>query len=231
MLGLVTIGQSPREDIVTSMFGGPGQGGIVQAGALDDLSPSAIANLSPRPGEHPLVTRLNDRSEVVVSKERVTPLLADAVQRLEAEGATIICVLCTGAFQGLVSTQRMVYPDALLTTVVDAILPAGVLGVIIPHAGQSRGMVSKWMRGHHRVELQVVSPYDESMSVERAAASLASAGVDLIVMDCMGYTTDMQERAQSTAEAPVLLANGVVGGVLASIFPHLTGSRQHSMGV
>lgn len=221
MLGLATIGQAPREDIVGSMLGCPDSGTVIQAGALDHLERSAIEGLAPRRDEHPLVTRLTDGKEVVISKERVTPLLNDAVRRLEGAGAALICVLCTGQFQGLVSTQLIVYPDAVLAGVVDAVLPKGALGVVIPHAGQWETMIGKWKRGNRTVDLQVVSPYDGSRSFDEAGERLVSAGADLIVMDCMGYTNEMQSKVRSAVDVPVLLANGVVGGVLASMIPGL----------
>lgn len=229
MLGLVTIGQSPREDIIQSMFGHSSHPDLVQAGALDTLGVAEISVLAPRDGDHLLVTRLADGAEVVIAKERVTALMNDAIQRLERSGATIICVLCTGEFTGLVSERRIVYPDRVLAGVVDAVLPEGTLGLVIPHVGQRDSMARKWARSRRSVELSVVSPYDESGSFERAAVDLVSAGSDMIVLDCMGYSVDMQTQAQSAVSVPVMVANGVVGAVLTSVLPRLSGSLQYAV--
>ncbi len=231
MLGLATIGQSPRNDVVQSMFEPLAEPVLLQAGALDALSATEIAALSPQSGEHPLVTRLVDGTEVVIAKERVTPLMRGAIQKLEAEGATIICVLCTGEFSGLTSRRRIVYPDRVLAGVVDAILPAGTLGVVMPHAGQRDTMLHKWSRPDRAVELSVVSPYDGSGSFESAATALLAAGAELIVLDCMGYTRAMQAEAQAAAPIPVVVANAMVGAVLASMLPSLAQSRQDAVGV
>lgn len=225
MLGLATIGQAPREDVVASMFTDIDSGAIIQAGALDGFDSSTINGLGPKDGEQPLVTRLNDGTEVVISKERVTPLLSDAIQLLEAHGATLICVLCTGQFQGLSSTRRIVYPDSVLAGVIDALLPVGKLGVLIPHAGQNVSMRQKWARDARGVELRVASPYDLSSSFEDAARGLEHAGADMIVLDCMGYTRQMQARARSSVNVPVLLANELVGSVLGSMIPLSTSGR------
>lgn len=229
MLGLVTIGQSPRNDVVQSMFGRFNHPDLIQAGALDFLSTPEIIALAPRDGELPLVTRLGDGAEVVVSKERITALINDAIQRLERSGAVMICVLCTGEFKGLASERRIVYPDRVLSGVVDALLPGGALGIVIPHAGQRDSMARKWVRPRRSVEMSVVSPYDESGSFEHAAVDLVSSGSDIIVLDCMGYSTTMQAQAQAAVSMPVLLANGVVGAVLASMLPRLSGSAQQSV--
>ncbi len=68
MISLVTIGQSPREDVVVSMFGDSVPASVIEAGALDELDFSEIAELYPEPGDQPLVTRRRDGSEVVIGK-------------------------------------------------------------------------------------------------------------------------------------------------------------------
>lgn len=231
MLGLVTIGQSPREDIVQSMFVHGTVPRLLQLGALDGLSPAEIAALSPQPGEHPLVTRLADGTEVVVAKERLTDVMNAAIERVERLGASIVCVLCTGEFAGLESRQRIVYPDRVLAGVVDAMLPDGKLGVIMPHEGQRQSMVRKWGRPARSVELRVASPYQASGSFECAASELTSMGCEMVVLDCMGYSKTMQAQAQSAIKIPVLLANGVVGAVLAAAVPGLSSLAQDAAAV
>lgn len=229
MLGLATIGQSPRDDVAQSMFGGVNHPALVQAGALDNLSDAEILALYPARGEHPLVTRLIDGTEVVIAKERVTPLMNNVLRVLTNRGATIVCVLCTGEFRGLTSDARIVYPERVLTGVVDAILPSGLLGVVMPHKGQRGSMLGKWRRSQRPVELSVVSPYDGLGSFECAAADLASAGAELIVLDCMGYSAMMQAEAQAAVAVPVMVANCVVGAILATMIPQLSGSYQNAV--
>lgn len=67
-VGMITIGQSPRDDVVPEMekILGPGIR-VVQAGALDGLSRDEVATLAPREREHALVTRLADSTEVIVA--------------------------------------------------------------------------------------------------------------------------------------------------------------------
>ena len=71
-VGLVTIGQSPRADVVPDMAEilGPGID-IREAGALDGLTRAEIAALAPGPGDEILVTRLADASSVFVAKRHV----------------------------------------------------------------------------------------------------------------------------------------------------------------
>lgn len=221
MIGLVTIGQAPRDDVVHSMFGAEYEGSFPQAGALDHLSGEEIATLAPREHEHPLVTRLLDGTEVVIAKERLTDLMNDAIARVEGAGARLTCVLCTGEFRGLIARGQLVYPDRLLAGVVDALAGDGTLGVVIPNAGQRTGMVAKWSRPGREVEIEVVSPYSASGDVARAVADLESRGSQLIVLDCMGYTLEMLRNARGNTSVPVVLANNLVGAVLRSAAPDL----------
>ena len=214
MLGCVTIGQAPRDDIVSSMLPGTTQG-VVQAGALDELTMDEIRALHPTHDEHPLVSRLRTGEQVRLSKMRLLRHLQAALNRVEGEGATVTCVLCTGAFPGLTAQGRLVFPDQLLRSVVDVLLPAGTLGVLMPDVGQAELMRSKWEKVDRELLLATASPYiDGDSDFASAADALRSGQPELIVMDCMGYTRAMQGWVGAGGNVPVMLSNGLVGGVL-----------------
>lgn len=218
MLGLVTIGQAPRDDVMRSMFAGSHGAAVLQSGALDELADSEILDLMPRDDEHLLVTRLTDGSEVVVGKERLIDHLQRAIERLEARGATAVCILCTGEFPTLRARVPLVLPDRILSSVVDAAVPDGVLGILMPHSDQEGMMRRKWARDGRRIVTESVSPYTASSEVACVSRSLAATGARLIVMDCMGFDREMQEAARRAVDVPVVLANGLVGAVLGELF-------------
>ena len=217
MLGLVTIGQAPRDDVVASMFGGADVGGIIQEGALDLLEPDQIDLLAPGLGELPLVTRLRDGEEVIVAKSRLLPHLAQAVERLEAQGCGTICVLCTGDFPRLGRDALLVFPDRLLAGMIDALLPDGTLGILMPHAGQRESMIAKWTTATRATVTGVASPYSTAGQVSAEIRELDRAGALMVVLDCMGYDRQMLADARAATTRPVILANGVVGGVLGEL--------------
>ncbi len=217
MLGLVTIGQSPRDDVVASMLGNPQTCSLVESGALDLLDSDEIAALAPRPDEHPLVTRLRDGSEVVIAKQRLMPHLRDAVTRLEAGGCSTICILCTGEFPPLSELTLVVYPDRLIFHVVEALLPEGVLGVLMPHPGQHGSMVSKWTTATRSTVTAVASPYSAADEIAGEIRRLVKAGAQAVILDCMGFDRRMLADARSATDIPVILANGVVGSVLREV--------------
>jgi protein AroM len=226
MLGLVTIGQAPRDDIVASMFGEIGSSRIIQTGALDLLDASAIKMLGPTEGDEPLVTRLRDGSEVVVGHRRLMSHLQDAVACAETAGAKAICVLCTGTFPDLSSCVPLVFPDRLQLGVVDALLPAGTVGILMPHDGQRPMMERKWRTDQRRVATATASPYQPDHDLGSAVTSLVERGAELIILDCMGFDRRMLADARASTDAPVLLANALVGSVLREVIDLSTDHRE-----
>ncbi len=213
VIGLLTIGQAPRPDIVGSMLPAkPGR--LLEFGALDDLSRHEIAALEPVAGEHPLVTRLRTGEEVAVAKERVLPYLQGAADAAVRQGATLLVVLCTGTFPSLRAPVPIVYPDRLLVSTVNALLPGGTLGVLMPHPGQYETMAQKWALEGRRFVGAVASPYDAGAELARIGRELASQGADLIVLDCMGYTQAMKRTLAEASGRPTVLANRLVGRVV-----------------
>lgn len=213
-VGLVTIGQSPREDIVASMFDQSAALHFIEHGALDALSLAQIEQLQPQEQELPLVSRLRDGTEVVIAKERLIPHLQRAVDRAVQDGATLAVILCTGEFAKLAPSIPAIYPDRVLAHTVEAILPAGTIGVMLPHEGQMSMMSRKWSSATRRFIGTVVSPYSGSDELAVHAAKLRDAGSAMIVLDCMGFDGAMKKVVAAESGLPTILANRLVGRVV-----------------
>jgi protein AroM len=113
-IGAITIGQSPRDDIMAVMTPHLPDGlKVLQRGALDDLDAVTIASLRPDlsaetgdlggPREPAneleydiLVSRMRDGSEAMMTHDRVVPLMQQKIVELESEGAEFIVLLCGG---------------------------------------------------------------------------------------------------------------------------------------
>jgi protein AroM len=197
-----------------SMFGVMEHPAIIQAGALDGLKDNDFRDLVPRDEQHPLVTRVSGGREVVVAKDRIIPLLRTAVARTREHGASVVCVLCTGVFPSLADECLIVYPDHVLRGAVNAVLPSGRLGVLMPHPRQERMMHEKWQTETRAVITAASSPYHECDDLDAAARTFKVERVDAIVMDCIGFDREMQRHLRNLSSVPVLLASGVVGSLL-----------------
>lgn len=216
-IGMITIGQSPREDIVSGMRRYLTQEvEILQRGALDGLDPSRVEELRPEAGQPTLVTRMRDGTEVQVTHEKILPLMQKGVDALVHEGVEFIVSLCTGELPALRAERMILYPDKLLHGVITALAKGTRLGVVLPSASQVPLAEKERDRLWPGVEVVVTSasPYAERKTRaeewKRAAEALKRSGVDLVYLDCMAMDEEMKRIVHQVTQKPVLLARAVV---------------------
>ena len=214
-VGMITIGQSPRPDVVpevTALVGQPMD--VVQAGALDGLSLDEVRLLAPGPADETLVTRMREGTEVHLAKRHVIPRLQACIDRLGGQ-ADILVLLCTGHFPEFPSPVPLLEPQGLVDKIVQAVVgPGGTIGVMVPGEAQVEDSRRK-MAGYGLVATVVkASPYTGSDEVRLAAEQLRPSDVKAIVMHCIGYTARMKEEVRRISDKPVLLARSLVGKIL-----------------
>jgi protein AroM len=212
-VAFVTIGQSPRDDMLPEMLEriGPGLEAI-EIGALDDLTADAIAGLAPRAGDHTLVSRLRDGREVTIGKAWTRQRLAELMHELDQRDLDLIVLLCTGYFEGVHARTLMVEAQRIVDHAVEAVSDDGrTVGVMVPLATQMDEF-----HGHARgsVVMAHASPYSDGR-FEDAARELGKT--DLIVMHCMGYSEAMRRRVAAVSGKPVLLARRLVATTVAEL--------------
>lgn len=215
-LGVVTIGQSPRADLTGELAAYlPTGTRLLERGALDDLTSSAIAALAPDADEDTLTSRLRSGESVVLDRQRLVPLLEQAVSALEREGATVSLLVCTGIFPPLGHRRPLLDAERLLVSGVSAIVHgSGPLGVVVPLAAQQDVLSERWQRAlGGPVLVDAADPYAEGAveAIPAAACRLACQGARIALLDCMGYTERFRDVAGARAGIPVVLARSVVG--------------------
>jgi len=216
-VGMITIGQSPRDDIVPEMekLLGPGVR-VREAGALDGLARAEVAALAPRGGEDALTTRLRDGGDVVVAKRAILDRIQGCLDALEREVDASV-VLCTGVFPRFRTARPLLEPDRALAGAVQAAFDGGHLGVLVPIPEQREGAARRWSPLAERVTVAVASPYRGHGELVAAAEELRRAAAGLVVMSCMGYTPAMKAVVRDVAGAPALLPASVVARLLAEL--------------
>ena len=215
-LGVVTIGQSPRADLTGELAVYlPAGTRLLERGALDDRTSSAIAGLAPDADEDTLTSRLRGGESVLLDRQRLVPLLEQAVSMLEQEGAEVNLLVCTGTFPPLRHRRPLLDAERLLVSGVSAIVHrSGPLGVVVPLAAQQDVLSKRWQRALDApVLVDAADPYAEGATeaIPAAACRLAGQGARIALLDCMGYTETSREAAAARAGIPVLLARSVVG--------------------
>ena len=218
-VGVLTIGQSPRTDIMDDI--GPmlqGSMKILEAGAIDGMSLEEVRLLAPGPEDTVLVSRMRDGTGVTLSEEKILPLMQKQILDLEQQGAATIMLLCTGEFpETFISNVPLIYPSKVIVNIVAALNGVSHIGVITPDAGQAGYIEEKWLKVVPKVSVGLWNPYyqgPDSPEAAEAVKQLKAAGADLLVMDCFGYSRKMKELASETSGCPVILSRSIAARVL-----------------
>lgn len=208
----VTIGQTPRDDLVPEMVGWIGDGAVVsEFGALDGLSHAEVAALAPVGDEHRLVTRLRDGGEAVVGKAATERRLQDLFTRID-DGFDVIVLLCTGSFGAFATKTLFVEAQAVVDATTRALAHgAGEVGVMVPLAAQ---VAEFHALDDVPVRLAHASPYSGNR-LAAAADDLRSCA--FITLHCMGYTDAMRRTVARASGRPVLLSRKIVAGTVAQL--------------
>ncbi len=216
-IGMITIGQSPRVDVVPEIKDILGEEiEVLEAGALDGLSLEQVRGfLSPEKGLHPLHPhgrrdRGRHREEVYFAPHAAAysstcrkrcgddpSSLHGEISGIFIEEAPHRTAKDFGSFRPCPSTDR----------------DKGS-GLMIPLPDQMEQAKKKYSRMKGEMILQAASPYAKQDEVSKAARALKRATPHVIVMHCMGYTQAMKDQVREITGKPVILARSLVARTL-----------------
>lgn len=214
-IGMITIGQSPRTDVTPDLVGvWRDRVDIIQKGALDGLTLEEIQKMGPEEGDYTLVTRLKDGTQVIIGKKHILPKVREKVRELNEEEVDVILLLCTGEFPEMESKILIIKPQEVLHKTVAAIAGKNKIGVLTPLPEQTEQAREKWLSSGVNAEIAWGSPYGEEEIILRGIRELSGKNISLIVMDCMGYTWDMKQKAKKLTDKPVILPRTLIARVI-----------------
>jgi protein AroM len=219
-LGTITVGQSPRTDVVpeiADLFGDNVE--IIETGALDDLSYEEILSLESNEDDYILVSRLRDGRSVKFAERHILPRLQHCIDTLEKKGADIILFICTGVFPDVFkSNTSLIYPYKIMHGLIPPLVGNGKLAVIIPDADQVEQCKVKWEKETtNNVIVVHASPYSKQNELSKAIELLKDTDADLIVMDCIGYNLQMKSMVAGGTGKKVVLARTMTARVLGEV--------------
>lgn len=214
-LGIVTIGQAPRDDIA-ALFAAQAPDGtkVVLRGALDGLGDTEIDALPPLSGADTLYTRLRGGRDVKISKQAVIDRSPAVLRRLREDGCDAIVYACTGAFPPMEGDAGVLFPSRVLAGLAEGLLPQGRLGLMVPFAEQGDKLRQKWQRPGVDVVVEALVPSADAAEAAAAARRLAAMAPDLVALDCMSYTEALKAAVKQEVKVPTLLAITATGRVL-----------------
>lgn len=214
LIATVTIGQSPRDDVVPELARFVPGARFIEAGALDGLDDDAIARLAAGPDDFPLVTRLRDKRSVVIGEHAITPLVQAAIRKVEAD-ADLVILLCSGEF-AVDCLKPLLFPGRVLASTVAAVHGGRPLAILTPLETQIPAQIERWRERGTQASVLFASPYapTDFATIGRQARD---AGAALVVMDCLGYTLAMKRAVVSASGLPTILVRSIAARVAAEL--------------
>jgi len=221
-IGIATIGQAPRDDVVPAMRGYLPDGlEIVERGALDGLSHAETRPYWAAPGEVGIVTKLRDGSSVLLSHAKILPLMQAAVDGLVREdGANLVVILCGANWSELRSERLIVNPGTLFPAVIGSLAAGRRLGIIKPDAGQIEKERARYAALGVDATVTAASPYAGPARLDLArdaGEQLRDAGCDLAWMTCIGMDAPMRDIVAEVTGVPVILAHALLARVVTEL--------------
>lgn len=217
-IGVITIGQSPRPDVIGEIVRVLGKGyEVVETGALDDETVEELRKIKFNPGERLLVTRLRDGQEIKISHELVVSKIQGCVDFLEKKKVEVILLLCTGKFPEFNSKHLIIQPSEIVRGTVAASIRRGKLAVILPAREQIPKLRSDAYGAEVKVYYDSASPYGSIEELKEMAKRVKKEDVDLVFLNCMGFTYEMKSIVREITKKPVIQSSALVGRVLQEI--------------
>jgi protein AroM len=221
-IGMLTIGQAPRDDVVPAMREFLPKGiRIVERGALDGLSNAEINAFTVSDGEMGIVTRLQDGSSVLLSHRKILPAMQEQADRLVRDDEVdLIVVLCGANWSELRTDRLLVNPGTLFPAIIGSLAAGRRLGIIKPDAGQVEREQARYTELGIDAVVTSASPYggaERLTLAEQAGNMLRDAECDLVWMTCVGMDAPMRDIVAGLTGKPVILAHALLARVVTEL--------------
>lgn len=218
-IGVITIGQSPRSDAIEDIKSVlKDNQDIIEKGALDDFSLEyVVKNLGPSKDETILVSRMRDGSQVILSEEKIIPLIQKSIYSLENE-CNIIVLMCTGRFPKMDYKKTIVvYPQKVVHNIAEALIEDTILGIIVPDESQIPQIKRYWSDKGISTCIEAVSPYLELENLEKVCEKFKNSSCEFILLDCMGYSKKIADIVKRITRKKVILSRSVAFSTVSEI--------------
>lgn len=217
-IGLLTIGQSPREDITSEikpLFLPSIE--IMEAGLLDNLRITKIEQLRPEKEETPLVSRLRNGSQVLLSERKICTLLPEVIDAMKNEmKVDVVGMLCTHDFPKIEFSSSVIFPFSYMIFLITEVLHIQSLGVVVPLENQMEMVIKKWKK--EKIIVKAKSPYAEGNSWAEIAQEFIRENVDAVILDCIGYKIQDKRELQNLISIPILLPRIILTYAINQLF-------------
>lgn len=203
LIGALTIGQSPRPDLVDPLWKILPDGcRLEEVGALDGLPASQIPPVAK--GVYPLTTRLQDGGRFMVEESFLLPRLQQALALLESQGAAASILLCAGTFAGLEGTRPFFKPFAVGC---DELRTLGLksLGLITPVQEQVAPIRRRWQAAGFEPAVWTADLGKQDQDFrQQLAAQIEAHELECIILDYVGHPAQIVHQLRQHTALPVI---------------------------
>ena len=217
----LTIGHSPRNDIVQELEDiCNAKYEIVQCGGLDGIEEEEILDMQSKiDTEEFLITKINSGKMVKVPREFAVNRMKNCFDKEFEQGAEAGIILCTlESFVELDAKKVIIKPQKLLLNFVKTIATDKKLGIIFPSNDLIDVAIENWSKVSSDVFVKVYSSNEPIEKLMTLVGELIDLNVDIIVLDCIGYTVAMKQKVKSVCKVPVILPRTLIINALDELF-------------
>lgn len=202
-IGALTIGQSPRPDLVSPLVQClPVDCHVLQAGALDGLEATSLPLASL--GSFPLTTRLRDGTTVIVEESYLVPKLQQALNLLEAQSVVATLLLCAGTFAELRGTRPLFKPFAICCGLLQS-LGLQAIGLIAPIREQEIPIRQRWLKAGFQPTVWTADlTQPDAHFAQQLQSHIKTHNLECIVLDYVGHSVADVRQVQSMTRLPVI---------------------------
>ena len=204
-IGVLTLGQTPRPDLVEAVQSIVPGAELTIRGGFDGLSMNEIESY--RAGQNPeyaLMVRLANGETMDVDMYDLLPNLTKQAELLAGDGAQQIVLMCSGGFAEFTSPVPVIRPVALFQAYVGVLAVRKRVGILNPIQAQVAAASTYWQKLGYTTFSDHASPFDPD-TVRVKAKALGEKDIDCLMLDCMSFTHESLRIVQETVSVPVLL--------------------------
>lgn len=214
-VGLISMGQSNGkgmkeniEDILEPRFE------IVGVGILDNYSFEEIKNkFWPKEGETYIVSSIENNQMVKISQIKAHKLIEEKLKILEQNDIMCNMLMCTGQFSEFSNNGILLRPEKIIYSVLKG-LGVKRIGIIVPEEDQIEDSLKQY--NEFNPQILAASPYGPTENIFKVSSKF-DKDLDVILLDCMGFTENMKKIVQDVTGLKIILPRTLVSGILFNI--------------
>lgn len=207
MITLLTIGQTPRDDLLDPLQDRFPKFKMQIIGALDGLDESDISRLSKGSIEDPLFVRTNYGS-FNIEKKKIENRVQQIIHENENKSESFI-ICCTSKFELHSAKVSILIPIELMKEELKRYADLKKILICIPILEQLKSTELKWSNVKGKKIIRAVTPGKiDSMFIIKSY--IEKYKPDIVVLDCYGYDIELARKVAQKFNGKVIDPTNIV---------------------